>query len=70
MTKLQTIIHLLRDSDRPAECGKLMDDAAELLSRIPKAIKELNNQIDGGDECRGRDSEISEVIKILEGEAV
>lgn len=34
MTNLQTIIHLLRDSDRPAECVKLMDDAAAILETI------------------------------------
>lgn len=67
MTNLQTIIHLLRDSDRPASHAKLMDDAARILSRIPKAIDELTSQIDGGEEMRGRDSNISEMIRILEG---
>lgn len=39
MTHIQTIIHLLRDSDRPAECVKLMDDAAMALTRMEIAIK-------------------------------
>ena len=46
-----------------------MQDAATVLSRIPKAIEELRDQIDGGEECRGRDQQISEVIRILEGTA-
>lgn len=37
--------------------------------RITKSLKELREQIDGGEECRGRDGEISEIIRILEGEA-
>lgn len=37
--------------------------------RITRALKELRGQIDGGEECRGRDSEISDVTRILEGEA-
>ena len=46
---------------------RLMQDAATVLSRIPKAVEELRDMIDGGEECRGRDSQISEVIRILEG---
>ncbi len=68
MTNIDIIIHLLRDSDRPAECSTLMNDAATLLSRIPKAIAELLDMIDGGEECRGYDSQISTIIRILEGE--
>lgn len=65
---IATIIHLLRDSDRPASHDKLMQDAATVLSRIPKAIAELLDMIDGGEECRGYDSQISTIIRILEGE--
>lgn len=64
---IATIIHLLRESDRPVSHDKLMQDAAAVLSRIPKAIEELHSQIDGGEECKGRDSQISYVIGILEG---
>lgn len=39
MTNIQIIIHLLRDSDRPAECVKLMDDAAMALTRMEIAVK-------------------------------
>jgi hypothetical protein len=35
-----------------------------------KAIKMLSDMIDGGEECRDRDSEISRIIRILEGEAL
>lgn len=64
---IKTIIALLRDAVRPPENDKLMQDAAIVLSRIPKAVEELRDMIDGGEECRGRDSQISEVIRILEG---
>ena len=40
-----------------------------LSQRVPLAIKELRELIDGGDECRGQDSRISHVIGILEGDA-
>ena len=66
---VKTIIALLRDSVRHPDSDKLMQDAATVLSRIPKAIEELRDQIDGGEECRGRDQQISEVIRILEGTA-
>lgn len=64
---IATIIKLLRYSDRPISHDKLMQDAANVLSRIPKAIEELRDMIDGGDECYGRDSQISYVIDLLEG---
>lgn len=64
---IKTIITLLRDCVRHPDNDKLMQDAATVLSRIPKAIEELRSQIDGGEECRGRDQQISEVIRILEG---
>lgn len=64
---INTIIHLLRDSVRHPDNDKLMKDAATVLSRIPKAVEELREMIDGGEECRGHDSQISEVIRILEG---
>lgn len=64
---ITTIISLLRDSVRHPDNDKLMQDAATVLSRIPKAIEELTSMVDGGEECRGRDSQISEVIRILEG---
>jgi len=66
---IKTIIALLRDCVRHPDNDKLMQDAATVLSRIPKAIEELRDQIDGGEECRGRDQQISEVIRILEGAA-
>lgn len=65
---IRTIIALLRDCVRPPENDKLMQDAATALSRIPKAIEELRDMIDGGEECRGRDSQISHIIRILGGE--
>ena len=34
--------------------------------RIKKAIKLLSDMIDGGEECRGMDSQISDVIRALE----
>lgn len=70
MTNIQTIIHLLRDSNRPASHDKLMQDAATVLSRIPKAIAELESMIDGGEELRGHDSQISHIIRILQGENI
>ena len=66
---IKTIIALLRDCVRHPDNDKLMQDAATVLSRIPKAIEELRDQIDGGEECRGRDQQINEVIRILEGTA-
>ena len=65
--RINTIIALLRDSVRHPDNDKLMQDAATVLSRIPKAVEELHGMIDGGEECRGRDQQISEVIRILEG---
>lgn len=65
---IKTIIHLLRDSVRDPKDDKLMQDAATMLSRIPRAIDELLDMIDGGEECRGIDSQISSIIRILEGE--
>ena len=64
---VKTIIALLRDSVRHPDNDKLMQDAATVLSRIPKAVEELRDMIDGGEECRGYDSQLSEVIRILEG---
>lgn len=64
---IQDIIYLLRNAVRHPDNDKLMQDAATVLSRIPIAIEELRDQIDGGEECRGRDQQISEVIRILEG---
>jgi len=66
---IATIIHLLHNAVRDPANDKLMQDAAIVLSRIPKAIEELESQIDGGEECRGRDTQISHVIRILEGTA-
>lgn len=37
--------------------------------RMKCAIQLLNDMIDGGEECRGRDSEISHIIGVLEGDA-
>lgn len=64
---IKEIIYLLRNCVRHPDNDKLMQDAAAVLSRIPKAIEKLREQIDGGEECRGRDQQISEVIRILEG---
>lgn len=64
---IKTIISLLRDSVRHPDDNALMNDAAIVISRIPKAITELQEMIDGGEECRGRDSQISSIINILEG---
>ena len=33
---------------------------------VTQALAVLHSMIDGGEECRGRDSEISDVIRILE----
>ena len=38
-----------------------------LQARIDYALAQLSFMIDGGEECRGRDSEISQVIRVLEG---
>ena len=40
-----------------------------LENRINKAIAELHSMIDGGEECRGADSAISNIIYTLEGRA-
>ena len=45
----------------------LVERIEELKERINDTIEELQSQIDGGEECRGRDSQISHVINILEG---
>lgn len=45
---------------------KQIDD---LYKRIDHAIGFLGAMIDGGEECRGMDSQISEVIRILEGDS-
>lgn len=42
----------------------------ELEQRVTRARSALRIMIDGGEECRGIDSEISHVIRILEGETV
>lgn len=51
--------------------AKLLDDAANCIDRQEKridlAIAELCALIDGGEECRGRDSEISRIICLLGG---
>lgn len=44
--------------------------AIDEIARNKRAIKELHSMIDGGEECRGRDSEISNIIYILEGVAI
>lgn len=38
-----------------------------LKKRMAEAVRMLEDMIDGGEECRGRDSELSEVIRKLEG---
>lgn len=39
-----------------------------LSRRINKAHMELESMIDGGEECRGKDSQISYIMQILMGE--
>lgn len=41
--------------------------AARASERISKAVAELRDMIDGGEECLGRDQQISKIIRILEG---
>jgi hypothetical protein len=65
----------------PNDCGPMWrvterDAGNELIDRYSKdadhkrlALKELHELIDGGEECQGRDSQISHVIGILEGDA-
>lgn len=51
-------------------CHQAADELRKLGStaaRINDAIQELQNLIDGGEECRGMDSAISRVIAILDG---
>ena len=38
------------------------------IERIKLALAELYGMIDGGEECRARDSELSHVIGILEND--
>lgn len=56
MTKEQGINN--RDND---------DRNSVLKERIEAAITKLHLLIDGGEECRGMDSAISEIINTLEG---
>lgn len=55
-----------------ATCGRIAALATQqhshLAITVQHAIEELESQIDGGEECRGRDSQISYVISILRGE--
>ena len=44
------------------------DRVRTLQTLIGKAVLELHDMIDGGEECRGMDSSISKIIRILEGE--
>jgi hypothetical protein len=68
-TKTSILINILRYADRPQDMAKLLDDAANCIDRQEKridlAIAELCAMIDGGEECRGRDSEISRIIYLL-----
>lgn len=70
-TKTSILINILRYADRPQDMAKLLDDAANCIDRQEKridlAIAELCALIDGGEECRGRDSEISNIIRTLGG---
>lgn len=45
----------------------LINHSTLLRSRIHCATLALERLIDGGEECRGMDSALSEVIRILEG---
>lgn len=65
MTNIDTIIHLLRDSDRPVSHDKLMQDAATALSRIPKATAYLYGLSVFSDAVKS--AELKEAINILEG---
>lgn len=51
-------------------CSRSANRLLVLDRRIESAIAELSDMIDGGEECRGRDSEISRIINILEGESL
>lgn len=46
-----------------------MDTADRVISRLDEVAEWLTEQIDGGDECRGRDQEISAYIRYVEGAA-
>lgn len=56
-----------------AACGRIAALATKqhnvLAITVQHAVEELESQIDGGEECRGRDADISTVIRILKGEA-
>jgi hypothetical protein len=41
---------------------------ALLNVRINEALLHLREMIDGGEECHARDSQISDIIRILQGE--
>lgn len=52
-----------------SDAVKELQEYTKLVKRLHDGLELLYSQIDGGEECRGRDSEISSVIRRLEGEA-
>jgi hypothetical protein len=73
MTQNQTLaVSLLAIQQAVASevCSRSANRLLVLDRRIKAAVTELSSMIDGGEECRGRDSEISQVIRILEGDTV
>lgn len=46
-----------------------MSSLDPFIARLTEAADWLTEQIDGGDECRGRDVEISRHIRAVEGAA-
>lgn len=63
------VVHVIRtgvdsNNSKPFEPEKVI--SKELNRRITTAIDCLHDMIDGGEECRGLDSQISQIIRILE----
>ncbi len=58
----------LPERESGEEAIELDKACATLNRRIKKAMKMLDEMIDGGEECRGRDSAISNIIYVLRGD--
>lgn len=52
-------------TQEPAESN--VGDLIRLKKRMAEAVAMLHDIIDGGEECRGHDQGISEIIRKLEG---
>lgn len=48
----------------------LFEEKLRLENRINAAVNRLEDMIDGYDETKGRDGQVSEVIRILRGEVI